>query len=273
MKLEKGAYHHEGLKEAVAKALEAQGMLGGPLSPSALSALDEFHVGGRPATLALAERLELAPGVRLLDVGCGLGGPARLFVEEYGCRVTGIDRTEAYLEVAAWLTELCGLSDYLDFRCADARALPFGAASFDAATLLHVGMNVADKEGLFREVARVLTPGGRFGLYEIMRLGDKGPEYPVPWANEEAESHLATPEDYRAALEAAGFEILTEVVRREEALAFIERTATRLEQGSFPKLSLELVMGESLRPKVANLRAAVESGEVAPLDIIAVKRP
>lgn len=273
MKPGQGAYHNEGLKEAVSKALEAEGLLGGPLSPRMLSALDEFHVGGRPATLALAERLELAPGVRLLDIGCGLGGPARLFVEEYGCRVTGIDRTEAYLEVAAWLTELCGLSEHLDFRCADARALPFEAECFDAATLLHVGMNVADKEGLFREAARVIKPGGRFGLYEIMRLGEAGPRYPVPWANSAGESHLASPEEYRAALEGAGFEILTEVVRREEALAFFERSAERLKSRGLPKLSLALVMGESLPDKLANLRAAVESGEVAPLDMIAVKRP
>ena len=120
--------------------------------------------------------------MHLLDVGSGIGGPARTFADAFGCRVTGVDLTEEFVEAANALTRRCGLSDRVSFRQASALALPFADASFDAATLIHVGMNIEDKAGLFAEVRRVLKPDARFGVYDIMRVAEGEIPYPMPWA-------------------------------------------------------------------------------------------
>src|SRR3546814_3455016 len=114
----------------------------------------------------------------LLDIGCGLGGAARHFARACGCTVTGVDLTPEYVAVAEALTRMVGQADRVAFRAGSALDLPFEAASFDAATLLHVGMNIPDKDRLCAEAARVLKPGGVFGVYDGMRVGDGALTFP-----------------------------------------------------------------------------------------------
>ena len=259
-------YGGDGLLAAIDAALVTMGRDPGSVTVDDLGPVDEFHVGGRPATRHLIEQLDLAPGVRVLDIGCGLGGTARLLASETGASVTGIDLTEAYVETGRDLNRRVGLDHRIDLRVGSALDLPDGL-SVDAAVMLHVGMNIADKDRLFRQVAGALGPGGRFALYDLMRVGDVDVDFPVPWSSSPATSHLAPLADYRRAAEAAGFEVEATEDRTEAAQAFFERL--RAGGGGPPApLGLHLVMGPETPTKVANMVAAVVGGVIAPIELV-----
>lgn len=263
-------YGRASLADAISGALRAAGLGGdGPLTPDDLAPLDEFHMGGREATLGLAERLDLPPGATVLDIGCGLGGPARLLASRRGCLVVGVDLTPEYVEIGRELTRRAGLDGRVDLRVGSGLALPFGPESFDAATLLHVGMNVPDKPALFREAARVLRPGGVLAVYDVMRVGPGPVAYPTPWASTEDASFLEESGAYRRALAAAGFAIEAERDRRDLAIETFRRMRARAaEAGGPPPLGLHVLMGPDAPAKVANLLAALEPGIIAPVEMI-----
>ena len=152
------------------------------ISPEDLKAVDEFHIGGAEATDALLQKVNIHDDMDVLDIGSGIGGPARLIAGRYHCRVTGVDLTPHFVETARALSAMCGMADRVRFEVGSATALPFEDASFDLALLLHVGMNVPDKAALFAEARRVLRDGGTFAIYEVMRVGDGDLAFPVPWA-------------------------------------------------------------------------------------------
>jgi SAM-dependent methyltransferase len=265
-------YSHGSLEAAIRSGLAAAGKDLAALVPADLAPVDEFHIGGREATEHLAQSLGLVPGTRLLDIGCGIGGAARYFAAEHGAQVAGIDLTEEYVAVAARLAEWVGLSGQVRFVQASALDLPFEAGAFEAATLIHVGMNIADKVALFAEAARVLAPGGRIGVYDIMRTGEGPLAYPVPWAAGETTSFLAPIDAYRGALAAAGLEVVALENRRDYAEAFFERVRARLRgQDGPPPLGLHMLMGPDAPAKVANMMRNVAEGLMAPVEIVARK--
>ncbi len=232
--------------------------------------MDEFHIGGRQATDELMSQLNLSPAFHVLDVGSGLGGPARFVSSRYGCRVTGIDLTAEYVETARTLSGWTGLGERLQFHHGSALALPFENASFDAAYMLHVGMNIPDKHGLAAEIARVLKPGALFGVYDVMKTGSAELRFPVPWAATPEISALAPPEAYEAALRASGFEIVARRNRREFALEFFKTLRARMAQaGGPPPLGLHVVMGPDAAIKAGNMSANIEAGVIAPVEIVA----
>src|SRR5215813_10899016 len=208
-------YTHGSLLQAIFDALKQMGKDTERLSPTDLSAADEFHSGWRAMTVEIGKDLELMPAMRTLDVGSGIGGPARYFAEAHGCHVTGIDLTEEFVQVASELTRRCGLGDRASFRQGSALELPFPPAAFDAATMIHVGMNIADKANLFQNVRRVLKPGGLFCTYDLMQVEAGDIPYPMPWAMTNATSFVETPESYRRLLAGAGFKVEREENRRE----------------------------------------------------------
>lgn len=258
------------LLDRIMGAATADGLDPAELTFADLAPVDEFHVGGRAATASLLERAAIPPGSRILDVGCGLGGTARYLAATGSHTVTGVDLTPEYVEVARSLTALVGLDGLVTVRRGDACALPFPAASFDAAVMLHVGMNVDDKASAFAEVARVLVDGGRFAMYEIMGLPDAAFDFPVPWAASRAASFLAPADDYVHALEAAGFTVEHVADRTEFALRFFEKLRRRT--GPPPSLGLHLLMGDEASLRYGNMVRAVEAGEIAPVEIVASTR-
>ena len=171
-----------------------------PIAHDALAPVDEFHIGGRRATEPFVESLKLSKGSRVLDLGCGLGGPARFVAATTGAHVTGIDLTPEFVEAGRALTEWTGLAGQIELVEGSILELPFEDVSMDAAYMIHVGMNIADKAGIAREAARVLKPGGIFAIYDVMQVGTGQMEYPAPWASSEDQSALAPPETYEAAL-------------------------------------------------------------------------
>lgn len=263
-------YTHGALGRAVLDALGRAGLDPERLTAADLAPLDEFHLGWLPATAALAESLHLAPGMEVLDVGSGIGGPARHFAEAHGCHVTGIDITAEFVAVATDLTARCGLADRVAFRHANALAMPFPAASFDAATLIHVGMNVADKAALFSEVRRVLRPGARFGVYDIVRLASAEPlPYPMPWAESGTTSFVEAPATYRQLLAAAGFALDSEEDRSPLALRLGRELQEKAAQHGPPALGLHVLMGAATKPRMANVMQALARGLIAPVAFVA----
>ncbi|MDH3234127.1 MAG: methyltransferase domain-containing protein [Alphaproteobacteria bacterium] len=265
-------YTHGGLEDAIRAALTAAGKDPANLAPGDLAPVDEFHVGGHEATEHFAKTLKIAPGMKLLDIGCGIGGAARHFAATAGAQVCGIDLTEEYVAVATSLANCVGLSEQVAFRQASALDIPFDADTFDGATMLHVGMNIADKARLFAEAARVVKPGGQMGIYDIMRTGEGALEFPVPWAADETTSFLATAGDYRAALAAAGFEVIAEENRRDFAVAFFDKLSARMRKtGGPPPLGLHILMGAEAPAKIANMVRNITVGLMAPVEIVARK--
>lgn len=237
-------YGRSGLREAILAGLAAAGKPLDRLTLDDLAPLDEFHVRGRAATLELGAALGLAAGMRVLDVGSGLGGPSRRFAADHGCSVIGIDLTDAYCDIARLLAAKVGLEGRVEYRQMNALAMAFDDGTFDAAYSQHVAMNIADKPRLYREIARVLKPGARFGLYDLLQGEGGAVIYPVPWAKTAETSFLATPEELRTLLADAGFDILVWRDTTEEAHAFATRMYQRSKAGEPPPFGMHLLLGE-----------------------------
>ena len=265
-------WSHGSLQEAIRHGLIAAGHSLDRLQPDDLAPVDEFHMGGHEATVHLTEEMDLKPGIAVLDIGSGIGGPARFLASHYGCSVVGIDLTPEYVAVAESLTNMVGLAGQVTFSVGSATALPFDAGSFDAALLMHVAMNISDKERLCAEVARVLRVGGMFGVYEVMQTSDGDLAYPVPWAETATLSFLGAPSDFRQALAAAGFTVVAEEDRREFALDFFRQMRARMIESGPPPLGIHIHMGPTAPEKIANMIENMERGLIAPIEMICQRK-
>lgn len=245
------------LAAAIADSLRRAGKDMGRLTTADLATVDEFHIRARKATLELAQFLNLDTSSHVLDIGSGLGGPARTLAETFGCHVTGIDLTQAFCDAATTLSGWVGLSDRVDFRQGDANSLPFDDAVFDAAMTFHVAMNIAAKDRMYAEARRVLKPGGRFVAYDVLKGEGDDVLFPVPWAREPSISHLATPDTMPTLLSNAGFRILKVEDSTEEGQRWFEEMAERMAT-SAPAVTFQAFLGNDFpamaRNQVINLR-------------------
>jgi ubiquinone/menaquinone biosynthesis C-methylase UbiE len=208
--------------------------------------------------------------MHVLDAGCGIGGTARMLAKERGCRVTGVDLTPEYVDVADALTERMKLSDRCEFRVGSVLDMPFPDASFDAGVTFHVAMNIADREGFYRELARVLRPGAPLCVFDVMKGPADGMRYPVPWAATEATSVLKSPDETRALLEAAGFEVTAQESMRDLALEYFRNAFAQAEAGGGPPpVGLHLLTGADTEAKFANYVAAVTAEQIEPVIMVA----
>ncbi|MBM2576999.1 class I SAM-dependent methyltransferase [Jannaschia sp. Os4] len=255
-------YDRADLYDRILAALAEAGVPEGEIEARHLKPIDEFHIGGLEATEAVLAPLGLGPGVRVLDAGSGLGGAARLMAERFDADVTGLDLTPAFVETARRLTALTGLC--AEFVEGSALDMPFEDGAFDVVTLLHVGMNLPDKPRFFAEAARVLRPGGRLAVYDVMRFGAH-PAFPLPWASAPDHSFLDTPDAYLAAARGAGFELASREDRGGIARAFFARMRAQIARSGPAPLGLPLLMGDTAAEKAANMARAVEAGDIQPV--------
>jgi ubiquinone/menaquinone biosynthesis C-methylase UbiE len=254
-------YAREGeLTGRILSALTAAGKDLDGLTADDLSPYDQFHSRGHQATAELAQLLNLQSGQTVLDLGCGIGGPARWLATLHGCRVIGLDLTEVYCRSAAELSARVGLAKQTVFLCADGLSLPFAAASFDVVWTQHAAMNIADKARLYREVARVLKPGGRFGLYDVMAGPAGEPYFPVPWASEPGWSHLMSPEGVREAIAATGLKQRHWRDVTEASKAWSEKAVAAQQAGAAAgkaPAGPALILGPAFAGMIANLRRSL----------------
>lgn len=211
------------LAKTVRSVIEANGKDPDRLSLDDLTMLDEFHTLGRAATIALADAAGVGEGDRVLDVGAGIGGPARHLASTYGCVVSTIDLTPEFCDMARWLNRATGLGS-IEVHCGSALDLPFADGAFDAAWTQHAQMNIADKARLYAEMSRVVKDGGTVAQWDVA-AGPKGqpPHFPVPWSDGPETSHLATPDELLAFAATAG---LTPTLWEDHTAAAIEFFAT-----------------------------------------------
>jgi ubiquinone/menaquinone biosynthesis C-methylase UbiE len=236
-----------------------------------LAPIDHFHARGFPATLDLADRLPVKPGHHILDIGCGLGGPARYFAKRFRCNVSGIDITPAFVEAAKKLTALVGMQDAVTIQQGDGQHLPYPDDVFDGAYTQHVTMNVADRARFFGEAYRVLKPGAFFALTEH-GLGPTGnPYYPLPWSMDGRGSYLMSPSQTHLALERAGFENVLIEETGQKYLAAYKRTMELAAQGALPPLGIHILLGETAPQKTRNAARNIEEGRTHPVQVICRK--
>jgi ubiquinone/menaquinone biosynthesis C-methylase UbiE len=262
-------YTHGQLLDRILSGVQAIGKTPDTVTVDELAPVDEFHIGGRQASEEFISQLELSAEDHTLDIGCGIGGTSRFVASRFGCRVTGIDLTPEFVATGQSLCDWVGLSGQVELYQGDATAMAFADATFDAAFMLHVGMNIPDKAALFAEVHRLLKPGAFFGVYDVMQTSDEVLTYPVPWSTEPGTSALATEAQYIGALEQAGFEVIRIRDRRDFAAEFFAESRRRMEQaGGTPPLGVHIAMGESAPVKISNMVENIAAGRVAPVEII-----
>ena len=265
-------YLHGDLLKAIQAAIPKLGKTIDSITIEDLAPVDEFHIGGRLATDNLLDQLDFSEEDHILDVGCGLGGASRFIANKYNNCVTGIDLTQEYIDVGKALCAWVGLDKQVTLHQGSALNLPFEDETFDGAIMLHVGMNIDDKAKLFTEIYRVLRPGASFGVYDVMQITDGELTYPVPWATENSTSKLATPDQYKQALNHAGFKVSKENARGDFALEFFRQMRAKTEaNGGPPPLGLHTLMRESTAVKVKNMIDNIAADLIAPVEIIAQK--
>jgi SAM-dependent methyltransferase len=257
-------YRATGLTERLKTALAAFGPEDQQLTPQQLAPLDQFHTRGLAATAELGKLAGITAGTSVLDVGSGVGGPARFLAATYGCQVTGVDLSEPFVDAARYLTKRTGQSGQVSFETASALELPFDAGRFDVALLQHVAMNIADRARLYREIRRVLKLGGRLAIFDVV-LNDSEPHYPVPWARTPATSFLLTAVATRAAVEPAGFRTLAWHDDTEAAKAWITQLRA---SGPLPSPNLGVVMGPDFAQLAANLGRNLMEGRIGILTAV-----
>ncbi len=265
-------YTHGNLLGAIKSGLGKLGKTPQTVSIHDLAPVDEFHIGGRAASEHFIAQLEFLPDMQILDIGCGLGGGARFSAQATGAQVTGIDLTGEYIETGQVLNSWVGLEKQVTLKQENALAMSFENGCFDGAYMMHVAMNIADKQALFEEVFRVLKPGARFGIYDIMRTGDGELAYPVPWADSIATSHLSSAAQYMQALVMSGFEVEQPTSRRDFALAFFAQIKAKTQaNGGPPPLGLHTLMRASTGEKLQNMVKNISARIIAPVEMIARK--
>jgi ubiquinone/menaquinone biosynthesis C-methylase UbiE len=260
-----------GLTDRVLTALAEAGQDIDRLVPRALRPIDQLHPRGAQATEEMVALSNLTAASRLLDVGCGVGGPARYAVEATGCAVVGIDLTEDYVALANELTRRCGMSEKARFEVADATALPFGDGGFDVVWLQYVAMNVRDRERLYAELFRMLSPGGRLIAAEAAAVPGADPVYPMPWARRAEISFLVSSEETRQLVEAAGFAIC-ELTSEAEHIVASARGGAQQARMAPGGLAPRLTFGDDFPDRSRNMVANMAEGRITAIRLVA-RRP
>jgi ubiquinone/menaquinone biosynthesis C-methylase UbiE len=249
-------YGANGLLTKVKQALIDFGPKSTTLTVRQLASFDQFHTRGVLATDDLAIAMGIAPGMSVLDLGCGIGGPARYLASTYGAQVTGIDLSATFIETASYLSRHCGLSDCTTFAVGDALDPQLPKATFDRVVLQHVAMNIADRAALYRAIKQMLKPGGKAGIYDIV-AGSRAPYFPAPWAQTQDGSFLLTEAQTRLMLVQ---EFSVEFWRNDTEL--VTQWFADVQAGAPAKLSLGTVVGKRHRESTSNLARSLREGRV-----------
>ena len=260
-------YSRPGLESTILSALKNAGKNVGELTADDLAPISEFHLQGREATSNLATLLNLQPSHHVLDVGSGIGGPSRFLASKFGCKVTGLDLVSEYSRVSESLAKRVKLDNLLDYRQGDATQMPFEDATFDVAWTQHASMNIADKKKLYSEIYRVLKPGGRFVMFDVLRGNNNSDgvsmHFPVPWAKEASISHLISPEELRKLLQAVGFQEISWENKTSSAMDWLNQMKKRAETSGPPLIGLHTLVGNQWPELIKNVMRNLEEGRIA----------
>jgi ubiquinone/menaquinone biosynthesis C-methylase UbiE len=265
-------YTHRDLAAAIFEALAAAGKDVDNLTLQDLAPVDEFHIRGQEATAELARSARLDDTMHVLDVGSGVGGPSRYLAAEFGCRVTGLDLTEAYCRAAQVLADRLGLGDRIVYRQGNALNMPFDDESFEVVWTQHTAMNIDDKPRLYSEMWRVVKRGGLIAIYDILG-GDGGPvHFPVPWASEPSISFLATADELHDLLEEAGFEILSWKDTTDLGREWFRAMRRRIQEEGASPLGFHVLLGPDFQTMAQNMVRNLEENRITLIEVLG-RRP
>lgn len=254
-------YYRKNLYDIILNGLKEQNIALDQVKRKDIQGVDEFHVRGAQVSAKIAEYADIR-AAKLLDVGCGLGGPARMLRDVYDCEVVGIDICQEFVETARKLSELVKMRDKISFFHADATDMPFEPETFDAVWTQHVQMNIEDKYRLYNEIRRVLKKDGTFIHYEILSKGANKLDYPVPWADTDEISYLSTKEELERILHETGLLKIKTEDETEEGIIFFENLLANVRKNGPPKIGLNLLMGEKTIVKINNLLSGLKNGAI-----------
>ena len=255
-------------KQRIEEALVVAGLDIDHLQRGDLAPLEDFHTMGRIATGQLAEVAAIERSDEVLDAGSGVGGTARYLADQFGCRVTTVDLTQEYCDTSRWLNQLVGLDGDISVHHGDVTDLPFPSASFTVVMSQHVQMNVADKTRLYEEARRVLRPKGRLAIWDIIAGTPGELDFPLPWADQPALSHLDSADQLRVTIESAGLAVTQWSDMTEEAVTIME-----IFLGVPPRPLGLHVLVDNFVEKANNLVRGLSNGRLRAVQAIAEARP
>jgi SAM-dependent methyltransferase len=265
---------HWGTGDVFDRIIEAMGAVG--LSPESvtveqLAPVDHFHARGFPATKDLADALPIKTGDSIVDIGCGIGGPARYLAERFDCSVSGLDITQPFVDAANKLTKLVGLEGRVVIDLGDGQNLGYGDNSFDGGYTQHVTMNIADRTRFFAEAFRVVKPGAFFALTEH-GLGENGdPYYPLPWSDDGSGAYLVPPSKTIAYLERAGFADIVVIDTGAKYLAGYESVIALAERGEVSPFGTHILLGKTAPEKMKNAARNIKESRTRPIQVVCRK--
>jgi len=249
-------YSARDIEARILAAIRAAGMNPDQrVSPGELGALDHFHTGGLRASRELLELARIRADDRVLDIGAGLAGPARLLASTIGCRVDCIELSPDFCAGAELLNRLTGLDGRIEVHRGSALDLPFPGDSFDVVWMQNVGMNIADKRKLYGEIHRVLARGGRYAFQEMAAGTEATTYFPLPWATDPADSFLVSIDEMRSILGESGF----------VAECFEDTSDAHLARSAADTAPSPLTLGvyvENLGLKAGNARRSLQEGRI-----------
>ena len=254
-------YHRPGLYNDIINRLKETGADINKVSRKDISGVDEFHVRGAAVSRELAEIANIH-NAKVLDIGCGIGGPCRMLADEFSCDTIGIDLSKEYIDTANRLSELVGLSHKTKFIQGEATNLPFQDSTFDVVWTQHVQMNISEKLKFYTEIARVLNDNGLFIYYEVFKKGDTELNYPTPWADESKISFLEESSKTNSILEQLGLIKEQYTDQTESGIEILERMLNRMPKNTPSRLGLNVLMGESTNEKMTNLLNGLKEGVI-----------
>lgn len=253
-------YFRDGLFEQILDALKKRGVI--TVTRKDLSAFDEFHVRGAAVSAELAQEAGLQANTKLLDVGCGLGGPARMLAADVGCTVTGIDISPEFIKTATQLSALVNMQQQTVFMEADALHLPFTQAQFDVVWTQHTQMNIEDKHRFYAEIKRVLRPGGRFIYYDIFTVRHEPLTFPLPWAGDASISHLQTVAGFEEHMQLLHFKKIQTRDQTEAGIGFLTNAVKAISANENPPPGIQLVVGSNAAEKLRNLLGSLQAQQL-----------
>jgi len=244
-----------------------------PFDHKIIAAVDQFHIGGLRATLKMIELAGFNPQDKVLDIGCGIGGPARTIACTCNCHVTGVDLSEDYCQAARLISKQLNMDHQTKFIRANALKMPFNKNSYSALWTQHVTMNIGAKKALLQEFYRVLKPAGQLLMYEVLCTThtNESVNYPLPWAKEPEDSFLDNIHNYSSLIHNCGFELNHLQDVSSTAIINIKKVVERIKQGEKKELGLEIILGESFLTMMENLLEALKNDRLSVVEFVATK--
>ena len=266
----KNHYNSENLTESIKHALVKAGQNLSSIKLKDIAIVDQLHTGGARASIKLLKKAELDPGELILDAGCGIGGSSRLLAEQFGCRVSGIDLAEKFIEAARFLTRCTKLEESVEFYQGSITAIEFNDCSFDAVLCQHVLMNIEDKAAAVKELFRVLKPGGKMILHEITQGRNMNLQIPVPWASKASISFLEPWDTLAEILENHGFKPLVYADETRAALSYWEmvKKAAQNRKFNINNLGPGLIFGENAQFFPENMCMNLQNNAICLIETI-----